>query len=260
MKKILRSIQTLFPFLHDFRFKVKFWMMSVRHVPHEHDFEAMKLFHAGVDKVFVDIGSNRGESILSMLLMNQTATHIVGFEPNPFIFDKLKSEFHKKKNIVVYNMGLANENKECPLYIPFYRNWMFDGLASFKYLSAKNWLKTRMWQYDESKLSVKEVNCQIRKLDDFHLKPYFIKIDVQGLELEVLKGGVETVKTYAPIILLESINEEIIQFLEPFRYRFFHFVKGRFLEGQGILNTFCIHQDRMSELKMPEKKRSLQHA
>lgn len=248
MKYILRSIQTLFPFLHDLRFNLKFHMMSMRQTSHEYDFEAIKHFKIDQDKVFIDIGSNRGESILSMLLMNNQDTPIIGFEPNPLVFTKLQKKFGKTKNVSLMNMGLANEKSQFNLYVPFYRRWMFDGLASFKYENAKNWLRTRLWRYDEKYLSIKEVFCKTETLDNLNLKPYFIKIDVQGYELEVLKGGIETIKTYSPIILIESIGEDIVKLLAQENYKFFRFSSRKFIEGKGDTNTFCINTKRHPEL------------
>ena len=248
MKKILRSIQTLFPFLHDLRFRVKFLIMKLGQKPHENDFNALKLFKPQGEQVFVDIGSNRGEAISSMLIMGNPEIPIIGFEPNPLIFAKLKSHFSGNERILVHNLGLANENNEHFLYVPFYRKWMFDGLASFKYESAKDWLKTRLWLYDEKKLTVKKIKCQIRKLDDFHLSPYFIKIDVQGYELEVLMGGAETIINHSPIILIESIEEKHKKILAPLGYKFYHFRDGKMVDGNGELNTFCLNPKKHTEL------------
>ena len=166
MKKVLRSVQTLFPFLHDAWFSLKFLRTKAFKVPHEDDFNAMKLFNPASEELFVDIGSNRGEAILSMLISADSNNKIVGFEPNPLIFDKLKKYFENNSRVLVHNIGLADVDEEHDLFIPFYRKWMFDGLSSFKYEEANDWLKTRLWGFDEKKFSIKSVNCVLKKLDD----------------------------------------------------------------------------------------------
>lgn len=54
----------------------------------------------------------------------------------------------------------------------------------------------------------------------------FLKIDTEGAELEVLKGGIETIKKYKPKMLLEihvfkdrNMGRKIIDFLEPLGYK-----------------------------------------
>lgn len=45
---------------------------------------------------------------------------------------------------------------------------------------------------------------ELRTLDSFHLAPDFIKIDVEGYELAVIKGAVETIQRSHPTIILEQ--------------------------------------------------------
>jgi FkbM family methyltransferase len=250
MKKVLRSVQTLFPFLHDARFLLKSLKIKAAKVPAEHDFNALKLFKPNPEQVFIDVGANRGVTVLSMLLFKNFGNKIIGFEPNPLVFEKLKrNRFIRHNRVVLHNYGLSSANRELTLFIPFYRKWMFDGLSSFHYAEAEDWLKTRLWGFDGRKLRVEKVNCQVRKLDDFQLEPYFIKIDVQGHEMEVLKGGEQTISKHKPVLLVESISEAIMQYLTPIGYRFYSYIGGQFSEGTGKLNTFCITGDKMAGIK-----------
>ena len=250
MKKIFRSIQTLFPFLHDARFSLKMKLIGLTKNPHEEDFKALKIFQPKQGEVFVDIGSNRGEAISSMRATASSDIKIIGFEPNPLIFDKLKNQFKDDSQIEVYNCGLGNANASLSLFVPFYRKWMFDGLSSFKYNEAEDWLKTRLRGFDEKKLKIKEVACEIKQLDEFALTPYFIKIDVQGYELEALQGSEKTIRVHKPILLIESISKEVMSYLKDFGYTFYCFCNGKLTEGKGALNTFCITDDKAQELKL----------
>jgi FkbM family methyltransferase len=206
------------------------------------------MFKPNPDQVFVDIGSNRGEAILSMLITSKCTNNIIGFEPNPLIFNKLKNYFKRNPRVLVHNFGLGDADQDLTLYVPFYRQWMFDGLSSFIYESAENWLKTRIWRFNEKKLSIRELPCSIRKLDDFNLNPYFVKIDVQGFEFEVIKGGINTIKSYAPIFLIESGTNEITEFFRQFGYENFYYHNGKLFKGEGDLNTFYMTPEKYSEL------------
>ncbi len=46
-------------------------------------------------------------------------------------------------------------------------------------------------------------------LDSLELSPDFIKIDVEGMEVEVLNGAVETIRKYSPIVSAEVAENEV---------------------------------------------------
>ncbi|WP_249164013.1 FkbM family methyltransferase, partial [Bradyrhizobium liaoningense] len=66
----------------------------------------------------------------------------------------------------------------------------------------------------------------IRKmtLDELNLpRVDFIKIDIEGMEMEALAGARETIKKYRPILLIEKIktdNRQLEQWLKDNGYRF----------------------------------------
>jgi len=248
MYKFLRSIQTLYPFLHDLRFELKFMIHRLKNEPHEEDFAALKYFNPEPDEVFIDIGTNRGESLLSMNIVHGEKNKIIGFEPNPHVYKKARKAFNNKEHITIHNVGLSNAQGLFSLYIPFYRKWMFDGLSSFDYQAASSWLRTRLWRYNEKLFSIKKVNCKVMTLDDYNLNPYFIKIDVQGLELQVLEGAKKTIQKYRPIILIESINDQIRAYLKEYGYEYYAYQNDQLALGVGKLNTFCITKKKLSGL------------
>ena len=68
-----------------------------------------------------------------------------------------------------------------------------------------------------------------RRLDDLDLpRPDFIKLDVEGFELDVLRGGERTIREGRPVIALESSlrdagspTEAVLRLLESWGYRLF---------------------------------------
>lgn len=251
MKKVLRSIQTYFPFLHDLRYRIQAVTMRLRNKPVEDDFLLMRHFQPEAGQCFVDVGANRGETILTMMLFKSYQNPIVAFEPNRILCEKFEQRgFHKNPRVEIHNYGLSEKAGEMTLYIPFYRKWMFDGLASFHFEEAANWLRGRFWRFRESNLHIEEMTTEVRTLDSFKLNPYFMKIDVQGHELPVLKGARQTLERSKPILLIEAVEEEVASYLRELGYQCYAYEDGQLKPGFGALNTYCIAEHHREYLPL----------
>jgi hypothetical protein len=54
------------------------------------------------------------------------------------------------------------------------------------------------------RFEIMEFEFETRNFDELNLEPTFVKIDVQGLEMGVIKGMRETLKKYHPILMIEN--------------------------------------------------------
>lgn len=239
VKKLIRTLQTSFPFLLDLKFSVMRKYRRWRGTPFERDFDALALFPAAPDALYLDIGANRGQSTEAILMKTRSGA-IQQFEPNPLLCEKLTSLYGGNARINTNAFGLGDAVSEQPLFVPFYKNWMYDGLASFEAAHAGSWLKGRVYFYKDEHLTLRETKCRIRRLDEFGFKPFFMKLDIQGYEYNALKGGEKTLKENEPVLLIESPPEaEIVQYLKGFGYEMYAFREGRFVRGAaGSHNTF----------------------
>jgi FkbM family methyltransferase len=248
IKKFARTLQVNFPFLQDMKFGFKRAYAQAFNVPAETDFAGLPLINGVNAMVFIDAGANRGETIQAIKLGARNAK-IIGFEPNPIVFKKLQGVYGKDPNVTLHNVGLGDEEGNLELNIPYYKNFMFDGLASFKPEEALGWLRTRIFFFKESHLSLRKVNCHIDRLDSFNLSPDFIKIDVQGYELKVIIGGRKTIERTKPIFLIETPTEEVTRYLADLNYAPYRYDKETgFSPGQGSLNTFFFESSRRKSL------------
>lgn len=246
MKKYLRYFQIYFPFLQNLRFSLQRKFRQFFHLLSEGDFAAVSLFTDVEDFLYVDIGANRGNTIQDVLQVKPNSK-VIAFEPNPSIYKSLHRLYEQEANVVLHNCGLGEAEESRDFYIPQYKKYVFDGLASFDSDEASSWLKTRLFNYKEKHLNIIKEKCNVKKLDGFNLTPNFIKIDVQGYELSVLLGAKETLKKFTPVLLIETPQQEVFDYLEQFNYKSYYFKGNSFVSGKGKLNTFFITDEKMKE-------------
>src|SRR5882724_8840051 len=238
MRKLIRTLQVYFPILLDMKFVVMRFYRNTLKKPFEEDFNALSLFPLCGRVLFLDVGANRGQST-DAILMKRPDARVHLFEPNEELCRNLQKMFGANDGVFIHNCGLGDEVTEGLLVVPFYKKWMFDGLASFDAAKAEDWLKGRIFFYDERFVSQRQLRCRVKRLDDLALAPFFMKIDVQGYEYKVLKGGEQTLRKHEPVLLIEAPGKDIIDFLQELGYDFYAYDRGRFRSGmRGRLNTF----------------------
>jgi FkbM family methyltransferase len=247
IRKLIRTAQNHFPSLKHLKdASVRIARRTFR-TPHERDFQLIRQL-TGNNHVFVDVGANYGQTIESILIYSPHA-HIYSFEANPILAAELARRYARRGNVKIFAEGLGAENAQLTLYIPSYNGFVYDGLASLSREEARNWLgPDRIYGFNESRLQIAEVLCQIRTLDSYALQPTFIKIDVQGTEYNVLLGAEQTINLHKPILLIEDYEGDprMAKFLEPKGYRAFHLAKdGSIAPGRGDLNTILVTDSRL---------------
>lgn len=248
MDKLLRTAQSEFPFLLDAKFAVRSFVSRALKRPHDADFRALSLFPDVDGALYLDVGANRGQSTEAILMFTRRSC-IWSFEPNPLLAERLRRQFRGQARVVVKDFGLGDQDGAFRLFVPYYKQWMYDGLASLKREHAAGWLRDRMYWYQERHLTIKEVECRVRRLDDLGLAPFFIKLDVQGYELETLIGGERTLRQCEPILLIETPEDETRDFLSALGYRPFGYAGGRLKPDLlGHTNTFFMTDGKAAAL------------
>ena len=247
VSKVFRSVQVLFPSLQDYRFQAQRKLRGFLNKTHEEDFEALTILPRTSNNLFLDIGANRGDAIHS-ILMRRPDARVVGFEPNTFLMEKIKKVYKNDPRVEVRNLGLGSKEGSFELYIPFYNNYMFDGLASFIERRAHRALINRLYGFNPQRLEVKKLVCPVIQLDSLNLQPYFMKIDVQGYEYEVLRGAEQTIREARPIMLIETPEQEELAFLDALSFEPFVFKKSKMVRGTGGMNVFFIHHDLVERI------------
>lgn len=244
MKKLIRTLETNFPVLNNFKYTLARAYRIFFKKCFESDFYALSLYPDSKTYLFLDVGANRGQSI-DAILMQTKSGKIYGFEPNTMLSNRLKKLFKNNERITIYNLGLGDTDTTETLNVPFYKKWMFDGLGSFIEKRARNWLKGKIYFYNEKNLHLKKIQAEIKRLDEFNFTPFFIKMDIQGYEYNALKGGIETIKKYSPILLIEKPSEDVVNLLSQLGYSQYAFDNNKFIHNKaGYLNSFFMTDDK----------------
>lgn len=188
----------------------------------EKEFDNLKKFIKS-DSVVLDIGANIGISSLFFSKMADNGL-IFSFEPAKDTFSILLKNVKKMNNIVPLNFGFSNTNG----LATFYEN-SDDAYSGFKDTKRKK--------------IINKTKALLFKLDSFFgllnlEKIDFIKIDVEGLEYDVLSGGSEIIEKYRPIIFCEIYRgsnsnlkpDETINFLINKNYKSLVFVDDKLVD------------------------------
>ena len=104
--------------------------------------------------------------------------------------------------------GLSDEDGEFELFVPVYNGKVMSGLASLDYDKAHDWLNAdRVFGFDPERLVIEQHRVRVRRLDDLGLAPDLIKMDVQGLEEKVIRGGLRTIAEHRPVLMVEALTK-----------------------------------------------------
>ena len=141
--------------------------------------------------VCIDVGCHEG-SILRLMMKYAPNGTFFAFEPIPHLYEKLKERF-KQQNVKIYDLALSDSK----------------GTSSFNYVITNpgySGLKKR--RYDRPHEEDTQIEVKTELLDtvlshDEVGKISFMKIDVEGGELQVMRGAQTMISRDKPIIVFE---------------------------------------------------------
>jgi FkbM family methyltransferase len=157
------------------------------------------------DFCILDVGSNDGTSI-RMFRRHFPLVKI-------FAVDPITTPRFKVKNLTLIRAALSDKagirtlvtpivnGKQLTQYSSFYKEKMISQICSDMALH-------------KTEVSTIENQVSFNTIDNLEVTPFFIKIDVEGAELEVLKGSLNVIKKYNPVILVEIQNDTSYQVIK----------------------------------------------
>ena len=184
----------------------------------------------------VDVGGNLGQSTLAMGLIFKP-TKIIIFEPNPSMAAECRRIRESSgTKIIVEEIGLGKQDSEKIIFTPIYNGITFWGLASQNKEQVRAFFGPHnIWNYKSSKFELVEKSIRVRTLDSYNIKPNFIKIDVEGMELDVLAGAEKTIIESLPVLMVEctGTHEVVKQMLEAKGFKNFELENSNWVLSQG---------------------------
>ena len=185
-------------------------------------------------KTVFDIGSNKGQFILLIEGLFK-GCKIYSLEPINELILKQKIFFKTNKNITFLNYGVGSCNANKTLFITNRKD-------------SSSFLKVKLPKKNKDYKIIEKRTIKIKTLDNLFIntkveKPALVKIDVQGYELEVLKGGKGFLKQINFIIIEVSNNQlylnqplelEIEKFLINLNFIKVNENKGTLINGYNV--------------------------
>tara|TARA_X000001036_G_C20676310_1_gene804316 strand:+ start:369 stop:1223 length:855 start_codon:yes stop_codon:yes gene_type:complete len=208
--------------------------------------------------VVIEVGSNIGSHTLALATTVNKGV-VFAFEPQNVVFQNLCANIsiNSITNCFCFNSALSDKKDE-ELYFP---NYDFTRENNFAAMNLSNEISKNYLQTKVDTLDNRFSNCQRLKL---------LKTDAEGMEVNILKGGLDLIKRTKPFLYVENDityidkSQELIELIWSMGYRaFWHLIpfysKNNFFKNENNLfqnlfscNMFGVSNDISINTNFPE--------
>ncbi len=176
-------------------------------------YELYPEFLPSKDKLLVDVGAQYAD--YSILANKKYGARVVAFEPLSENYNKAMELITKNKaDINLYQTALSDDT--------YIETIHYNGDMLFV-----------------DKNGIKSQQIKFITLDSLYLEPDILKIDVEGYEMHVLRGAIDTIREYHPRIIIEThsaqLEGQVRNFLK--RNHYSEPKEGRRSNGNNWMNT-----------------------
>lgn len=164
-----------------------------------HFFLGLRPTLVGADLIVYDIGASRGV-VSGCLAKVPNIAKVHSFEPIPSVFSRLVERMQPYPQVICHNIALGDTNNKMTMHVD-----RFSPSSSFLKMGQLH--KIEFPRTGDTHLE----EVTVARLDDFVQEhglpqPDVIKIDVQGYEDRVLRGGIQTVSRAMYCVLEMSLQ------------------------------------------------------
>lgn len=214
--------------------------------PHERGTEALLDYVLKPGQTFIDVGANVGFYARTASSLVGGSGHVHAFEPLPAAYRLLRMNTRELNNVTVHQEALSDCEGIGEFFVRDHgdtSSLIFDGVGHAIQVTLTT-LDKKLAQ-DETEFS----------------KADFIKIDVEGAELKVLRGAIETIQLSQAIVYFEFLST----YAEQYGFRYADYAE--FFKRLGYSLNWINHQGEGSSVfgsnastylvALPENKRYL---
>jgi FkbM family methyltransferase len=227
------------------------WMLDPRDYVQQDLFwlgvkDKWELFHVlrllDRSSVIFDVGANFGYYALVLASRLGRGARIHAFEPNPRTFERLVQHirWNELPNVKAHCLGISDA----------------VGSAGVQHVSGNSGAAHLVENAGRVPLTTLDMFCRERAIDRLD----FIKIDVEGFEEKLLRGGRGTFASLKPMVLIElnpptarrvgSSVGRVVDLLEEYGYCLYGIRRSTLSPltelpaGEDYENALCFHRDR----------------
>ena len=183
--------------------------------------------------VVLDVGANFGYLSLVWACTIASEGMVYSFEPHPHMFESFQKSILSNKfqdRMIPQNVAVGNSEGEVEIHLSHTTsNTLSEELLG----TVEDKVKVPLITLDEFSNGEDLTHCDL------------IKIDVDGIELDILKGAKQLLLKYAPIVIVETNNDKrIIEFMSDINYITLNQQLNRYVLGDDIPpNAFFVPKD-----------------
>jgi FkbM family methyltransferase len=188
----------------------------------------------------VDVGASWGLFTYHLTHQVGKSGQVYSFEPHPANAVMLRKLASARPNVHFSPVAVSDEPGRAELVVPRQQNRLVTAQSSLAH------------GFDGQGVDVEKIEVPTVRLDD-EIKPTiqvdFMKIDVEGHEMSVLRGGSEMIRRCRPSILVEIEQrhlavpiKDVFQQIEEFGYHLFYITET----ALRPIADFDVERDQMS--------------
>lgn len=202
------------------------------------------------NKLIFDVGANKGNKIKAFLQMGFS---VIAFEPEKKSLETLRWRYKNNKKVTIVPVGISNEEGKLTMHVTQarsgYNTLSNEWVESLENENTNRWKKKHIYKQSYEV----EVKTLDQMIDKYGL-PLFIKIDVEGFELQVLKG-LHTLPQYLsfecnlPEFKIQTIEilNHIEQINKNIEYNFS-------VQDKPLNNHWITHQELLSFINKTQER------